>query len=204
MTPTREKSPSAMPLSSLDERDVICRFQIEIHHDRLLVAAHDNAAQLLVVAGVELLVRHVRGDVDEVARAGLGGEFEPVTPAHPSPAAQDVDHALQLAVVMRASPGAWLDDHGAGPELLGRCRLAVDRGLAVHAGRLRRAGIKLVVAHYPHAELTPVGEGAGHSRLRGLAGMVDRKITRLTFPRRSRVTAGVRPYPAPPAWHRSC
>jgi len=52
--------------------------QVEVHDDRLLAAAHENARQRLVVAGVDLLVRDERRHVDEVAGAGFGGEFEPV------------------------------------------------------------------------------------------------------------------------------
>jgi hypothetical protein len=63
-------------------------------------------------------VRHVRRHVDEVARAGLGGELERFAPAHPRPALDDVDHALELAVVMRAGLRVGVDVDRAGPELL--------------------------------------------------------------------------------------
>ena len=55
---------------------------VEVHDDRLLAAAHQHARQRLVVARVDLLVRHVRRHVDEVARARFGDELELVAPAH--------------------------------------------------------------------------------------------------------------------------
>src|SRR6516162_8665429 len=151
-----------MPLPSLDERGILDRGYAEVHYDRFLVAAYHDTAQRLVFAGVDLLVRHVRGDIDEIAGARFGGELEPVAPAHPCTAAQDVDHALQRAVVMRSGPGAGLDLHGTGPDLARPGRCAADRGLAVHAGRLRCVGVELAVVHDPHARLTPVGRVAAH------------------------------------------
>ena len=37
----------------------------------------------------------------EVARAFLGGELQPLAPAHPDPAAQDPVHVFQFAAVVR-------------------------------------------------------------------------------------------------------
>src|SRR6516225_765390 len=76
-------------------------------------------------------------------------------------------------MVMRAGPGARLDRHCAGPELLGPDRGAADRCLAVHAWCLRRAGVELVVTNYPDAELAPIGSVAGHCRLRDQVPLVS-------------------------------
>src|SRR6516165_2843333 len=160
-----------MRLSSLDQRGIPDRGYVEVHHDRFLVAAYHNTAQRLVFAGVDLLVRHVRGDIDEIAGARFGGELEPVAPAHPCTAAQDVDHALQRAVVMRSGPGAGLDLHGTGPDPVGPGRYAADRGLSLHTGRLRCVGVELAMVHNPYAKLTPVTNVAAHCRLRTCAAV---------------------------------
>ena len=49
---------------------------VEVHDDRLLTRAAEHAGQRLGVGRVDLLVRHVRRDVDEIARTRLGDEFE--------------------------------------------------------------------------------------------------------------------------------
>src|SRR6185437_1254880 len=93
--------------------------------------------------------------VDEIARAGLGGEFEMLAPAHAGAAAHDVDHALERAVVMSAGLGVRMDGDGAGPDLLGADARGVDRRLAVHAGRLCRVRIERVARDDSHAVVLP-------------------------------------------------
>src|SRR5215472_18933875 len=78
---------------------------------------------------------------------------------------QDVDHAFQVAVVMRAGLGARLDRDSASPEFLGSGGRMADGGFAIHAGGLRRVRIELAVAKDPYAGLPPVGEGIGHWRM---------------------------------------
>src|SRR5437867_11284572 len=77
------------------------RGYVEIDHHRLLAAAHEDARQRLVVAGVDLLVWNVWRHVDKIARARLGDELEAIAPAHASLAADDIDHGLDRPVVVR-------------------------------------------------------------------------------------------------------
>src|SRR5579859_3708002 len=58
---------------------------VEIDDDRIVVAAHQHAFERLVGRGVDLLVRHIGRDIDEVARARLGDKFEMLAPTHPRP-----------------------------------------------------------------------------------------------------------------------
>src|SRR3981189_1245290 len=46
------------------------RLDVEIDRDRLAVAAHQHAFQHLITAGVGLLMRHVRGNKNEVPGVG--------------------------------------------------------------------------------------------------------------------------------------
>src|SRR5580765_3732765 len=109
------------------------RLDVEVDRDRLAVAAAEHALERLVAAGVDLLVRHPRRDVDEVARPGLGGELERLAPAHPRPPLDDVDDAFERAVMMRPGLRAGMDVHRASPELLRADAREVDRRLAVHS-----------------------------------------------------------------------
>jgi hypothetical protein len=135
------------------------RLDVEVDHHRLVVAAHQHALQGLVGRGVDLLVRHVRRHIDEVAGPGLGGEFQLLAPAHPGAAADHIDHALQRSVVMRAGLGAGVDVHRAGPQLLRPDPGEVDRRRAVHAERLGRVGVERAAGDDPDAGMLPVVGG---------------------------------------------
>src|SRR5436190_3207177 len=103
-------------------------------------------------------------DVDEVAGAGFGHEFELVAPAHARLAAHHVDHALDRAVVVGAGLCLGVDDDGAGPEFLGAGARVGDGGGAVHAGGLRGVDVELVGVDNAHARVLPFGFG-GHGRI---------------------------------------
>ena len=53
---------------------------IQIDDDGLLSAAHDYGFHRFILAGVQFLMRDVRGDVDEISGAGFVDEFEIVSP----------------------------------------------------------------------------------------------------------------------------
>src|SRR2546429_8599248 len=98
-------------------------------------------------------------DVDEVAGASFGHEFELVAPAHTRFAAHHVDHALYWAVVMGARLGLGVDDDGAGPEFLGAGARVGDGGGAVHARGLRGVDVELVGMDDAHAGVFPFRGG---------------------------------------------
>ena len=139
--------------------------QLEVDHYGLLPASHDHARQRRLRARVDLLVWHVRRDEDEVAGAGLGDKFKPVTPAHAGPAARDIDDALDGAVVVGAGLRGGVDDDGAGPQLLCAGARRRDRGRATHPGRLGRVRVQLVAVHDTYAVQVPVVLGVlgGHA-----------------------------------------
>ena len=136
---------------------------VEVHHHRLVVAADQDAFQGLVGAAVDFLVRHVGRDEDEIARLGLGDEFQFIAPAHAGLAAHDIDHAFQRPVVMRAGLGVGVDVDRPGPDFLSADAGFVDRGGAVHAGGLRGVGVELIGLDHPHAVRAPI-DRAGRGR----------------------------------------
>lgn len=95
-------------------RRLDCR-NVEVDDDGFLAASHENAFERLVGAGVDLLVRNVRRNVDEVAGSGFGGELELIAPTHASAAFDDIDDAFNLAVMMSSSLGVWMYGDGSGP-----------------------------------------------------------------------------------------
>ena len=115
-----------------------------------------------VPARVDLLMRHERRHVDEIARPRFRRVLERVAPPHARAAADDEDHALELAVMMRAGLRVRVNRDRAGPQLA-RARARVrDRRGARHARRLRRVQIERRPRHDLHAVVAPV---AGRQRL---------------------------------------
>src|SRR5262245_47052331 len=133
------------------------RLDVEVDHDRFVVAAHHHAFERLARAGVDFLVGYERRHIDEIARTSFGGEFQPLAPTHARLAAHHVDDALELAVVMCPGLGVGANVHGACPNLLGADAGIVDRSLAIHARRLRGVGIKRMPRNDAHAVVLPFG-----------------------------------------------
>src|SRR5436305_3349054 len=77
-------------------------------------------------------------------------------PAHPRPPLQDINDALERAMVMRARLGIGMDMDRAGPDLLRPDPGEIDRSRAVHAGGLRRVGVELIARDHLDAVGLPV------------------------------------------------
>src|SRR5712671_3859160 len=103
------------------------RRDVEVYDNRILSAAYEYAAQRLVAARVDLLMRDKWRDIDEVARPRFGDVLEALTPPHPRASGDNVDDALEIAVVMGARFRVRMNRHRAGPELI-RARASVRNG----------------------------------------------------------------------------
>jgi hypothetical protein len=147
----------------------------QIDRDGFPIALHEHTLQLLVLARIDLLVRHPGGR-DEVAGLGFGDKLQALAPPHARPALEHVDDALQVAVVVRARLGVGVDCHRAHPQLLRAHVRKVDRGRAPHAGRLRRVGVGAVGGDYGGAGVFPFG-GGGSSGMAG-AELADAIVAR--------------------------
>jgi len=129
---------------------------VEVDDDRFLPASHEDAFERLIGAGVDLLVRNVRRDVDEVAGSGFSGELEMIAPTQTRFAFDDVDDAFKLAVMMSPGLGVGMDGDRARPELRGPSSRVSDRSSAIHSGRLRRVSVEVVCMNNPHAVMLPI------------------------------------------------
>jgi len=97
--------------------------------------------------------------VDEVAGTGFSGELQPFAPAHAGAAFDDVNNAFQMTVMMRAGLSVGVDGNRSRPELLGTDSGEVDRGFAIHAGRLGSIAVKLVARDNAYAVMLPLFVG---------------------------------------------
>src|SRR6516162_8138940 len=119
-------------------------------------------------------MRNIRRDKDEIARARLRDILEMVAPAHPCPPVEDVDHAFEMAVVMRPGLGVGVNLDGARPDLLGADAGEIDGSRAVHARRLGRVRIELITWDHldamglPIDVFVPVAAHLGHPARSGL------------------------------------
>ena len=73
----------------------------KVDHDRIGVRTGDNPDGRTVSGRIDLLMRRVRGNENEVSRAGLDDVLQPVAPPLPGGAFQHVKDCLLIAVVMR-------------------------------------------------------------------------------------------------------
>src|SRR5262249_61874536 len=85
---------------------------VEVDSDRFVVASDQHTLKAFATTCVDLLVRNEWRDVDEIAGTGLGDELEPFSPAHPGPAFHDINHALEVTVMVCSGFGVWLDRDG--------------------------------------------------------------------------------------------
>ncbi|MCU1235648.1 MAG: hypothetical protein JWP63_3615 [Candidatus Solibacter sp.] len=74
--------------------------RVEVNHNWVLAAAHHDGLAGLAGRSVNLLVRHVRRNVDEITGPGLTAEFKVVTPPHADATGNDVEDGFQLSVVV--------------------------------------------------------------------------------------------------------
>ena len=133
-------------------------FEVEVHHDRVLAASYDYGFTGFARKSVDLLMRHVGRNINEVARSGLAAEFQMIAPSHASPAAHNVEDGLQLAVMVRPGPGVGLDYDCAGPEFARPSPGVGDGGGTSHARGLGRVGVEVAGRDDFDAVVLPVHE----------------------------------------------
>ena len=117
---------------------------IQVDHNRILSVPDDYRFADLIWAGIDFLMRYVRRNVNEIARASFPTHFELIAPSHSNCASYHVQHRLQFAVVMRSGFGIGLNNHGAGPQLVRSGSRMRDCGTASHARCLRCVQIEFI------------------------------------------------------------
>ena len=132
------------------------RRNLEVHHDGFLAASHKDTFERLISVGVDLLVRNLGRDIDEVAGAGFSDKLETVAPTHASAAFDNVDDTLELAVMMRPGFGVGMDGYRARPEFQRPGSRVSDGSSAIHAGRLRRVRIEFTCVNDTNSVMLPI------------------------------------------------
>ena len=137
-------------------RDGFRTLQLQIDDDRFLPAADNNSFARLVGESIDFLMRHVRGNINEVTRPGFSAEFQTVSPPHACAAANDVKNGLQFPMVMRTRLGVRLHHHRTRPQLT-RTRPGVsDSGSTRHSGRLWRIQVQIACCNDLDTVVLPV------------------------------------------------
>src|SRR6267142_5361898 len=78
------------------------RLQVKINDDRLLSTPNDYGFARLIWIGINLLVRHIRRNVNKISGSGFVAEFQSIAPAHPHSSLHHVQDGFQLSMVMRS------------------------------------------------------------------------------------------------------
>ncbi len=137
---------------------------IEVYNDGILPAADNYGLARLVVPGVDLLMRHVRWDIDEVAGAGFRAEFKMIAPAHAGAALHDVEDGFKFAMMVRPGFGIGLHDDCTGPKPGGSSACVGDGGSARHARSLRRVvGVEFTSSYDFDSVILPDGGFGFHA-----------------------------------------
>ena len=146
-------------MDGIDPGHLLRRFygrDIQVDDHRILPTADQDATERLVPAGIDLLMGHKRRHVDEIAGSCLRHELQAITPPHPRSPADDVDHALEIAMVMGAGFRVGMNRDRASPQLAGpRGRVGESRR-SRHAGRLGSIQIQRRTGDDADTVVTPV------------------------------------------------
>src|ERR1044071_203139 len=129
---------------------------IEIDHNWFLPATNEYTLERFINAGIYLLVRNKRRDIDEVARSCFSREFKFVSPSHSRPSLHHVDNAFELPVMMRTRFCVWVNADRSCPQFRRPGSRVSDGGSSVHAGRLRSVCVELVRVNNSNSVMFPI------------------------------------------------
>lgn len=88
---------------------------IQIHDYGILPASDYDGFTGHIQASVNLLMRHIGWNVNEVARSGLITKLQVIAPAHAGTATHDVEDCLEFSMVMGSGLGVRVNDYCACP-----------------------------------------------------------------------------------------
>src|SRR5205823_7341521 len=116
----------------------------EIEDQGLLRGAGNDGDERLIVASIDLDVRHMRWNPDKVTRLGIVARLELITAKEACLPGDDVDCALGFAVMVDGRPHAGAEFNEPDPDLAGANQVGRDGGLPQHrtACRLGRAVLR--------------------------------------------------------------
>jgi hypothetical protein len=118
--------------------------QLKIHHDRLLAIPHHYGFARHIWISINLLMGHIRGNVNKISGSGFVIEFQSIAPAHPHSPFHHVQDGFQFSMVVRSRLRIRLDDHRPSPQR-GRSGFRMSNcGGPRHARRLWRIHIQFV------------------------------------------------------------
>lgn len=124
-----------------------CRFQIwQVYCDSLSIASHQDTLQTFVLQCVNLLVRDIGRHEDKITGSSLGGKLELLPPPHPRLAFQNVNHRLEMTMMVCSCLCVRMNRDSASPELLRSYPSKIDRCSTTHT----RMGLSILhLNRYP-------------------------------------------------------
>lgn len=129
---------------------------VEIHNYRILPTSDYHSFTWHVGASIDLLMRDIGWNVNEIPGVSLVAELQTIAPAHARTPSHDINHCLQFAVVVGTCFCVRLNNYGTSPQLTGPCTRAGNSGRPRHSGGLGRVGIQFPGSHNFHAVLFPI------------------------------------------------
>jgi len=132
------------------------RLQVKINDDRLLAIPHDYGFAGLIWISINLLVRHIRGNVNKISGSGFVTEFQSIAPAHPHSSFDHAQDGFQFSMVVRSRLRIRLDDHGPSPQRSRSGFRMSNCGSPRHTRRLWRIHVQVVGMYDFDSVLAPI------------------------------------------------
>ena len=159
----------------------IDRLDGRFHHNRIPVISYQDAYEFLFRASIQLLMRHIRRDVDEITRPRVGEVLKTLSPSQSRPSANNVDHAFQIPVLMSSRPGIRWNRYRTRPNLA-RTGRGIGYGRPeIHARpRWHVVVIQLIMPHDTDVVVTPIRYSRRHRISPQATPIIQCKLIRLT------------------------
>src|SRR6266853_3915698 len=103
-SPIRVKGHTSMPCAGW-----FWCLQFKIHDDRLLATPHDYGFASVIWISINLLMRHIWGNINKISGSGFVAEFQSIAPAHSHSSFHHIQDGFQFSVVMWSGVRIGLD-----------------------------------------------------------------------------------------------
>src|SRR5262249_378962 len=132
------------------------RGQVEIHHNRFLVASDHDARKGFIRIGVDFLMGRERRHINKITWPGVSKKLQLFTPTHPRSTADHVNDTFEFAVMMRRRLGIRMNIGSPGPELIGSRPSTVDRRRPCHARSLGCVEVEFRTGNDLNSIISPI------------------------------------------------
>ena len=131
-------------------------YNVKICHDPFVITAHDHEIKRFDAVEVELLMRYIRCEVDEITRTYFCSKFESLSPTNLATTSHDIDGNFVSAMMMRSRLCAWLESDRTDPCFLSSSTSKIKYRRTASPGRTRQSEAQGLGSHNLNAIGSPL------------------------------------------------